>query len=277
MNCFEIDRKDFLKSFLPCILNTNPNDGQYIENFCRNSNCQFWIAKKDEQICGLMIANLMYGKLEIYRFYDFLKEKYCFLSFIELFKNNPEISGIAVFQNLKAYFPILEGIGFQDDADITMALDAIYYIEVQTPVLSFEPVEDRHSEFIFELKKICYINDFYQRLVHKNYIDTYCRDSVREVLEGGSGFIGVANNAYVGAVFWRENDDPEIIDIMVHIRMQGRGYGKALLQKVIMTLKAKDARSIKVGVFESNYPARNLYLGAGFQEVERLKLMSWKR
>lgn len=277
MDIYEIEREKFLESILP-LINPAPNEEYYLKSFCENPYCHFYLAKKDEQNFGLLIAELKYGKLEIFRYFNFSLEQESFLSFINFFVQNPQISGIAVFQNLKDYFPVLEKIGFKYDADIMMMLDIAHYKKMTVPVLEFENLNEKHSRFISELRKDCYKNDFYQKLVHRECLDIYCTESVKQIFKEKSfGFVGKVKSKYVGVVIWIENDKPGIIDIMVHPEMQGRGYGKALLHKAIINLKEKGFSSISLGVFESNHPAHELYRNAGFVETEKLKMMSWQR
>ncbi len=179
---------------------------------------------------------------------------------------------------MKDYFPILEKFGFKYDADIMMVLDIAHYKKMTVPILEFENINEEHSRFICELKKICHKNDFFQKLVQREFLDIYCSESIKQIFkEKSSGFVGKVKSKYVGVVICIADDKPEILDIMVHPEMQGRGYGKALLHKAIINLQEKGFSSISLGVFESNQPAHKLYRIAGFVETKRLKMMFWQR
>jgi len=40
---------------------------KFLDQFYKNPNCHFWIAREGKDICALLIGELKYGKLEIFR------------------------------------------------------------------------------------------------------------------------------------------------------------------------------------------------------------------
>jgi len=256
-----------------------PDKGKnFLNQFRKNPDCHFWIAREGEDICALLIGELKYGKLEIFRLYGKSRiiPDYIISSIIGFLIKNKNIFGIAVYQNLKSYFPILEKFGFVHDADILMELDVSAFRDDLSglPSLELESLNSRHFCILLSLRKLCYTNDFYQRLIAESCLDAYCRDTLK-LLCGPKNFglVGKHGNQYIGAITWQEDELPEILDIMVSPEKQGCGYGSALLQRAIILLSKKGFSKIKLGVFESNIQAKRLYQKIGFIEKERLALM----
>jgi hypothetical protein len=96
---------------------------KFLRNFLINPFCHFYMIKENDNIKGVLVGELKYGKFEIYRFYPQTRnhQRY-FRSAIEYLIKNPEIYGIAVFQNLSRYFNVLKRLNFKYDADIEMEL-----------------------------------------------------------------------------------------------------------------------------------------------------------
>ena len=57
--------------------------------------------------------------------------------------------------------------------------------------------------------------------------------------------------------------------LQVDHRLQGRGYGRILLNHGIDILKNAGAKKLEIGVNRFNIPAQRLYLNAGFK-LERI-------
>ncbi|MGL5359829.1 MAG: ribosomal protein S18-alanine N-acetyltransferase [Shewanella sp.] len=66
-------------------------------------------------------------------------------------------------------------------------------------------------------------------------------------------------------------DEVTLIDICIDPAMQGQGFGRLLLNKVIEFAKAGDAVVVMLEVRESNLAARALYRQRGFIESGRRK------
>lgn len=277
----EIERRDFAS--FP-IVNINMEEKKYLERFSTNPDCHFWIAKERDGICALLIGELKFSKLEIFRFFSKSQPapKYLLVSIIDFLIEQQNIFGIAVFQNLQPYFSVLEEMSFEHDVDIFMKLniDSWQGPSTSLPSLDFEPLNRRHFSIVHSLRKRSYTNDFYQRLVPEEQVDAYCRDAIGWMFKSEGNnftFVGKQNSEYIGIVSWDEDEEPELHDIMVFPEKQGYGYGTALLQKAICSLKKKGFPKLKLGVFESNIPARRCYERTDFVEIERLKMMYWRR
>lgn len=59
-------------------------------------------------------------------------------------------------------------------------------------------------------------------------------------------------------------------DIAVHPNAQGEGIGRALLERVLLTLSVEGAHVVKLEVREGNEPAQSLYDEVGFEPVRRV-------
>jgi len=59
-------------------------------------------------------------------------------------------------------------------------------------------------------------------------------------------------------------------DIAVHPQAQGEGIGRALLERVLVTLSVEGATVVKLEVRETNDPAQSLYQDVGFEPVRRV-------
>ncbi|GAI64034.1 unnamed protein product [marine sediment metagenome] len=279
----DIEKQGFDFANFP-IASINAERKEYLERFSANPDCHFWITKEGNDVCALLIGELKFGKLEIFRFFNRsqAKQKHSLISIIDFLVEQRNIFGIAVFQNLKAYFSILEEIGFKYDSDIFMELDISSWQTRTTglPFLEFEPLNRRHFSIVHSLKKQSYTNDFYQRLVPEEQVDAYCRDAIGWMFKSEGNnftFVGKQNSEYIGVVSWNEGEEPELRDIMVFPEKQDRGYGTALLQKAVCSLKKKGSPKLKLGIFESNIPVRRFYERVGFVEIERLEMMYWRR
>jgi ribosomal protein S18 acetylase RimI-like enzyme len=277
----EIQRPDFAS--FP-IVNIDSEEKKCLEHFSTNPDCHFWIAKEKDGLCALLIGELKFGKLEIFRFFSKSQptSKYLFGSIIDFLIEQQNIFGIALFQNLQPYFCVLEEMGFAHDVDIFMELNINSWQGPSTslPSLDFAPLNKSHFSLVHSLRKRSYTNDFYQRLVPEEQVDAYCRDAIEWMFnsEGNNfTFVGKQNSEYIGIVSWDEGEEPELHDIMVFPEKQGQGYGTALLQKAICSLKKEGVPKLKLGVFQSNIPARRCYERTGFIEIERLTMMYWRR
>lgn len=59
-------------------------------------------------------------------------------------------------------------------------------------------------------------------------------------------------------------------DIAVHPQVQGEGIGRALLERVLLTLSVEGAHMVKLEVRERNEAAQSLYDDIGFEAVRRV-------
>lgn len=66
-----------------------------------------------------------------------------------------------------------------------------------------------------------------------------------------------------------------IYHLAVHPDYQGRGYGKALLDRVCRELNALGAPKIHLFAFNDNQTAANFYLGQGWEERRDIRVFSW--
>ena len=73
------------------------------------------------------------------------------------------------------------------------------------------------------------------------------------------------------AVYMQIFEQSELLTISVDPSHQGKGYGKLILNEVMVRLAANGAESLFLEVRVSNAPARGLYRSAGFEEISRRK------
>ncbi|MEF8799510.1 MAG: ribosomal protein S18-alanine N-acetyltransferase [Halolamina sp.] len=97
-----------------------------------------------------------------------------------------------------------------------------------------------------------------------------------EQFVGESGFlVAVRDDAVVGYAVAdvtpnHGRDIGHLKDIAVHPSVQGEGIGRALLERVLLTLSVESAHVVKLEVRESNQPAQSLYDDVGFEAVRRV-------
>lgn len=81
-----------------------------------------------------------------------------------------------------------------------------------------------------------------------------------------------ANETIAGYVVALEAaDEGEILNLAVAPFGRRHGLGRALVQQVVATLRARGVRQMYLEVRESNAPARALYAAQGFRELGRRK------
>jgi ribosomal-protein-alanine acetyltransferase len=68
------------------------------------------------------------------------------------------------------------------------------------------------------------------------------------------------------ALIWRAADETHLLDLVVHPNARRRGYGRALLERVIADARAAAGRVVLLEVRASNTVALRLYGSAGFFE-----------
>ena len=76
------------------------------------------------------------------------------------------------------------------------------------------------------------------------------------------------NDVYVGSVIIADNG---VDDVYVDPSLQGKGYGRKIMEAAINIAFEKNFKEIKLGVVEWNVKAYNLYKSLGFEEYDGLK------
>ncbi|MGD2125169.1 MAG: ribosomal protein S18-alanine N-acetyltransferase [Desulfobacteraceae bacterium] len=80
----------------------------------------------------------------------------------------------------------------------------------------------------------------------------------------------LVDKALVGYIcFWMLESEIQLINIAIHPKARGRGFGGRLLTKMIESDVSKDMHSIWLEVRVSNLTAQKLYESLGFEEVGR--------
>ena len=77
---------------------------------------------------------------------------------------------------------------------------------------------------------------------------------------------GVGEPALGVALIWRAADETHLLDLAVDPSVRRRGYGRALLERVIADAQAAGGRVVLLEVRASNSVALTLYRSAGFFE-----------
>jgi ribosomal-protein-alanine N-acetyltransferase len=75
-----------------------------------------------------------------------------------------------------------------------------------------------------------------------------------------------SDELYGFAILHQIFEDATLMDICVAPNQQGKGYGKALLDRVIAQARVKDAEVLMLEVRESGLGAQALYVKAGFEQ-----------
>jgi ribosomal-protein-alanine N-acetyltransferase len=97
-----------------------------------------------------------------------------------------------------------------------------------------------------------------------------------EKFVGESGFlVAVRGDAVVGYAVAdvtpnHGRDLGHLKDIAVHPEAQGEGIGRALLERVLLTLSVEGADVVKLEVRKSNEAAQSLYDDVGFEAIRRV-------
>lgn len=93
---------------------------------------------------------------------------------------------------------------------------------------------------------------------------------------GNPGFlVAVRDGAVVGYAIAdvtesQGRDLGHLKDIAVHPEAQGEGVGRALLQRVLVSMAVAGANVVKLEVRESNDVAQSLYEDVGFERIRRV-------
>lgn len=87
----------------------------------------------------------------------------------------------------------------------------------------------------------------------------------------GAMHFGLFEDETLLGYFYAQNIVGEVtlLNIAIAPSAQGKGFGSKLLEGLIDLCEAKKVESIWLEVRDSNQAAQNLYLNAGFNEVDR--------
>jgi len=79
-----------------------------------------------------------------------------------------------------------------------------------------------------------------------------------------------AENTLTGYIcFWMFDDEVQLVNIAVHPKKRGSGFGLLLLKTLLEMSASKGIRNIWLEVRPSNFIARKLYHKLGFEEIGR--------
>ncbi|MFC1863433.1 ribosomal protein S18-alanine N-acetyltransferase [Thermodesulfobacteriota bacterium] len=79
-----------------------------------------------------------------------------------------------------------------------------------------------------------------------------------------------AENTLTGYIcFWMFDDEVQLVNIAVHPKKRGSGFGHLLLKTLLEMSASKGIRNIWLEVRSSNFIARNLYHKLGFEAIGR--------
>lgn len=123
--------------------------------------------------------------------------------------------------------------------------------------LSFRFMEERDLDAIMYLEERCFTlpwsRDAFYNELNQNQFASYI------VLEEEGQIVG-----YCGA--WLVIDEAHITNIAILPEFRGRGFGEALLRKMMEQCREKDIERMTLEVRVSNKVAQSLYKKLGFQE-----------
>jgi len=106
--------------------------------------------------------------------------------------------------------------------------------------------------------------------LEKIYFNSGSKENLEKCLtsETYAYYVLIQGGKIIGySAYLLSGDDSEIVQIVVDKEYRKMGYGKKLLESGINEMKKLNKNSIFLEVRVSNMAARNLYLGAGFKEI----------
>lgn len=123
------------------------------------------------------------------------------------------------------------------------------------------PMEEKHISFIADLEKECFAEPWSEDSLRDELTNETARFYVIENQSKVQGYIG-ANNI-CGEVY--------ITNVAVNSNARGKGYGKRLVNHLIMQSQFEDALFVTLEVRKSNENAIALYEKCGFKKIGERK------
>ncbi len=111
-------------------------------------------------------------------------------------------------------------------------------------------------------------------LNQKNFADGWNKSMLESAFSTGRFIcIGIEEDEkLIGLISCSATDyDADIESITIAEEYRRNGFAKALLGLLEVKLKEKNIEKVFLEVRESNTPAKNLYLGAGYNEIHKRK------
>jgi ribosomal-protein-alanine N-acetyltransferase len=122
-------------------------------------------------------------------------------------------------------------------------------------------VEKRFMSQIYEIERLSFDNPYTPQ-----FLDALAR------LHSESFLIAKKDDIILGyAVASIHKEFGHIISIAVHPQYRRLGVGKALMSKIIETLKSHNIKNVILEVKKSNTPAQRLYEKIGFRRIGEIK------
>ncbi len=115
-----------------------------------------------------------------------------------------------------------------------------------------------------DLNRISKIDElFSENTMGKYFLENEIRNSDISTI-----YLLESKNDLIGFLIIRINDmKAEIVNFVIDLKFQNKGFGFKLLSNVIKDLKIKSVKSIKLDVRKKNIIARNLYEKKGFERL----------
>ncbi|OOZ18732.1 ribosomal-protein-alanine N-acetyltransferase [Solemya velum gill symbiont] len=101
------------------------------------------------------------------------------------------------------------------------------------------------------------------------YKHAWTRGVFRDCLQAGYiGIIAEQESSIIGyAMLSAAAGEAHLLNICIHPHLQGRGYGRQLLDRLIAIARERSVETLFLEVRASNVVAQQLYLDYGFNEI----------
>ena len=120
------------------------------------------------------------------------------------------------------------------------------------------PLTAAHLSAVEVIEKACHAFPWSTQTLVSNFGNRYFN------------FVFVLDDEVIGYYFANQvAGEASLLNIAISPCQQGKGYGKLLLNHLISQCQAQDIFQLWLEVRESNHNAYQLYLAAGFNEVDR--------
>lgn len=133
------------------------------------------------------------------------------------------------------------------------------FVVMNSPMtLQCLPLQPEHLVDVYRIECVAHTHPWSEKLIY----DIDSRGGCHHVLLDGGNIVGY---------FYAQNivGEMTLLNVAVDPSLQGRGYGKALLNHLIAIGEESKADSIWLEVRDSNQSALGLYEELGFNEVDR--------
>lgn len=132
--------------------------------------------------------------------------------------------------------------------------------------ITYFPVTLSDVDNLMTIENACHSHPWNQKVfsscIGGRYFGNYIKDDSQESSQETNSILGFYIGEYVAG-------EATLMDVCVHPDVQGKGYGKILLQHFIHSAKEKGAEKALLEVRARNISAQMMYINSGFTEIGR--------